>query len=99
MEVRGVISLQPGTWSVQVAVPQDWEAIYHSFTFPNGDRDLVEISGETIEVVTDDSPELEVIERSFLVRWTNPNADPIRVDYIITSEPIAGGGGGLGGLG
>ena len=95
MELKGVISLQPGTWSVQVAVPQDWEAVYHSFTFPNGDGELVEISGETIQVVTDDSPELELTERSFLVRWTNPNADPIRVDYIITSDGV----GGLGGLG
>lgn len=94
MDLKGVISLQPGTWSVQIAIPQDWPQTLHRFTFPNDDGALVEISGEVIEVVTDDSPELEVTERSFLVRWTNQHTEPIRVDYTVSPR----GAGGLGGI-
>jgi len=80
--MTGVISLQPGKWSVQIAIPSYWDSAEIEFGFTNGDAEHVDITGTLMD------SELN----SVLVEWTNSWGHPIRVDYRIACADGLGGG-------
>lgn len=89
-DMTGVISLQPGTWSVQIAIPADWDMVEVDFQFTNGDAERVDITGTLMDSDLN----------SVLVEWTNNWGHPIRVDYRVAKyDPNYSGGtpGGIGG--
>ena len=85
-ELCGIISLQPGTWNVQIGLPPGWDEVRIRFWFEEGQ------DGDGIAL---DASKLDGLD-SVLVEWVNPRVIPVRVNYGI-NPVLPGGAGSLGG--